>query len=503
MPNIKESKMFESFCGEMKKLMQNENVSVLCAFSGGADSSALLHMLSAWFSDIYGGNTVFINSSDNIKTVILKATDTSFYKKDVSARLYNHNQKSNLFAVHVNHNIRGEEALRDERFCEKTCKELNVPLFVVSVDIPALSNELSLGIEETARNFRYDIFNRICGQYGINKVATAHNADDNLETVIFNIVRGSGTKGLCGIESTRDNIIRPLLSFTKSEILSFCGDNNIDYVLDSTNEDTNYTRNFIRKEIVPKLKSLNPEAANAAARLAFLAKQDNIFIEKELEKLQSNLSVKELQTLPYALLSRYLQREYTLYAKTLTEKNQSLSFTNISDFVEFINMGRDGSSLSLPCLIKATILDGKLVFEKDKEPVEDFTYCFPLMEGENRLPTGDKIFVLFNEEGKNFLCNNINVYKLFIYAVLNFDKIKDTVFVRSRRNGDKYRIRGMTKSIKKLFSEKKMPITTRSTHPVICDSEGIIWIPDFPVRDGLSADEKAINKLYLFYVKEN
>jgi len=125
------------------------------------------------------------------------------------------------------------------------------------------------------------------------------------------------------------------------------------------------------------------------------------------------------------------------------------------------------------------------------------------MEGENRLPTGDKIFVLFNEEGKIFLCNNINVYKLFIYAVLNFDKIKDTVFVRSRRNGDKYRIRGMTKSIKKLFSEKKLPTFARSTHPVICDSEGIIWIPDFPVRDGLSANEKAENKLYLFYVKEN
>lgn len=511
MPSIKDSFVFKNFCGAMKNLTYNRDKSVLCAFSGGADSALLTNLLAEWFFDTQKNGCTTVNSSynkdnDHYLNISLKATEKSFFKSDWNAKLYfgDNIQKAKLFACHINHMIRGEEAVRDELFCINKCRELNIPLFVVSADIPTLSKEIGTGIEETARNFRYDIFNRITKEYSVSYIATAHNADDNLETLIFNLVRGTGTKGLIGIEGTRDNIIRPLLGFTKGEIVSFCKEYNIDYVTDSTNLDINYTRNYIRNEIVPKLKKLNPEAASAAQRLSFLAKQDNLFIESELNKIQGNLSISELQKLPYALLSRYINREYLLNSQIITGKEQTLSYVNIEDFIAFISNGKEGASLSLPNLIKASINQGKLVFSKDKEIIEPDQYCFPLMEGQNTLPSGEKIFVLFNEEGKNFLCKYINVYKLFIYAELNFDKIKNTVFVRTRKSGDKYRINNMTKSVKKLFSEKKIPLQNRGCHPIICDSEGIIWIPEFPVRDGFTPDtNEAKNKLYLFYIKEN
>ena len=186
--------------------MSNIYEGAIIGFSGGADSSAILHYLSK--------------------------------------------KTKKLLAIHINHMIRGEEALRDEFFCKNMCKKLGVKFLSFRVDVPYLAEERKQGLEETAREERYKIFNKIISQNSDYKcIVTAHNANDNAETVIFNLSRGSGAKGIAGIKPVLNNIVRPLIYCSKQEILEYCKKNSITFVNDSTNLDTDYTRNYIKYQI--------------------------------------------------------------------------------------------------------------------------------------------------------------------------------------------------------------------------------------------------------------
>ena len=162
----------------------------------------------------------------------------------------NYNTSMNVVACHVNHLIRGDEAFRDLEFTRNFCSKYGVELCEVEVDVPSLAKQEALGLEEAARNARYSAFNKIIlSRNDIDTIALAHNASDNLETVIFNMMRGSGLSGMCGIPPIRDNIVRPFIQIPKSEIVDSLNKGGISYVTDSTNLSTDYTRNYIRHEI--------------------------------------------------------------------------------------------------------------------------------------------------------------------------------------------------------------------------------------------------------------
>ena len=201
-----------------KKLIQEYNMidckdNILVAFSGGSDSSALLYFL------------------------------------------LNHFSENRIYAAHMNHMLRGEEADRDEKFAVETCEKYNIKIFTERRNIPEIAQKSKKSIEESARDERYDFLKKTSGLIGGSvKIATAHTASDNTETVIFNLSRGSGLAGLSGIPPVNKNIIRPFLSCSKEEISEYCENYNIAYVEDKTNSDKNYTRNFIRRSIVSRLK---------------------------------------------------------------------------------------------------------------------------------------------------------------------------------------------------------------------------------------------------------
>ena len=150
-----------------------------------------------------------------------------------------------LSAAHLNHNLRGEESDRDEEFCKKTCEKLGIPLITESVDVKKEAEESGESIETAARRIRYDFLSRVSS----GKIATAHTADDNLETVIFNLSRGTDLAGLCGIPPVRDNIIRPLIFCTREDIENYLKEKGASYCTDSTNNEDIYKRNFIRHNI--------------------------------------------------------------------------------------------------------------------------------------------------------------------------------------------------------------------------------------------------------------
>ena len=216
-----------------------ENVPVLVGFSGGADSMALLHML-------YG---------------------------------ICHKNGAPLYAVHVNHQIRGAEADRDEEFCRLTADSLGIPLFVCHRNVPELARKKGVGTEVAAREARYACFEALMAEKKIPLLAVAHHADDNLETMLFHMSRGSGLTGISGIPPSRPlkngTLTRPLLRVPAEDIRSYCQAHGLDFVTDSTNSDTGYARNRLRAGAVPVLCAVNAGAVRNSARTAELLRRDD------------------------------------------------------------------------------------------------------------------------------------------------------------------------------------------------------------------------------------
>ena len=226
---------------------------VLLAFSGGADSSALFSLLV----------------------------------QDSKIKGYP------LYAAHFNHGIRGEEAERDAEFCQNVAKQFDVPFFLGSADVPALARAHGNSIEQEAREQRYAFFEKIMREHHIPILVTAHHADDQVETVLLHLLRGSGVNGLAGIKEHRIfcgdlHIVRPLLRAEKSDILAYCKENGVDFVTDSTNDDTAYARNFIRSELTPRMRELQPNLSMVFARLSRSAADADDFVSCEARKFIEN-----------------------------------------------------------------------------------------------------------------------------------------------------------------------------------------------------------------------
>ena len=422
-----------------------ENSAILVGFSGGADSSALLRMIHD-------------------------------YGKQTGAPVY---------AAHINHGIRGEEADRDEDFCRQVAKDLGVEIFVLRADVPALAKARGESIETAARDLRYEYFEKIMREHSIPILATAHNANDNLETVIFNIARGSGLGGVCGIPNSRPCgdggvLIRPILNMTKEKILEYCESNGISFVTDSTNTDTDYTRNKIRGQIVPLLLEINSGAVENASRLCESLRADSLCLESMtqwfLDEMRDGFSVEaeKICGSPPSIASRALTNIYREISG-----GASLEYKHIKAIRGLAERAVPHSSVDLPGGIRAVIENRKIVFtDQPATKAETIDYTVDLVEGRNFISqTNCEIFMQTSQK-------KINIYKKAIMLYIDSAKICGKIYARPRKEGDRIRIRGMSKSLKKLMCEKKIPLELRSRLPVICDDCGIIAVPLIDVRDG-------------------
>lgn len=404
--------------------------SVLVALSGGADSTALLYA------------TVKVAEKCGLK----------------------------VFAAHVNHRIRGAEADRDEKFCRELCASLGVKIFVARLDVPKLAKERGESLELCARNVRYAALENFRQKKKIDFIATAHNADDNAETVLHNLIRGTGIEGLAGIPVKRDAIVRPLLSFYRSEIEEYLKALKLNFVTDSTNADTEYTRNFLRHVVLPVMKKLNPATAETVNRLSRFAAEDSRFIAEELKKREDE----KLSELPFSLLSRRVNR---LYSEKSGERLSALHTEAICEAL----YNRKNTVLSLPDGYCAKIRGGRLSFSlEEKLPVLEEA---KLSDGENVLCDG-LVTVTVRRGDPDFKNRKAYVgYKAesgastTLAVSIDEEAVKGEMYVRPRRNGDKILSLGVNKSVKRCFINNKVPVELREAVPVICDDEGIIYVP--------------------------
>ena len=462
---IPPSEMLASFFGESRNIEKR----ILVAFSGGADSSLLLYALGTWCIE-------------------------NGYK---------------IFAAHVNHGIRGEEAIRDRDFCAQICEKMGIELFILNADVPAIAKETGKSIECAARDVRYDFFDEIMEKNHIPLLATAHNADDNLETILFRIARGTALRGLCGIPPVRAfgngrYVIRPILSLTKEQVLDICAENGIEYVYDSTNSDEIYARNSIRASVLPVLRAINPDVSGASVRMCESLRDDQVYLDlaaaEYLKKAEYN-KINELASLQKSIFYRVVSRLYGESGDSMLER------VHLDAIYKLVRRGREHSSLSLPGKKCAFIENGRLLFGDEYEGGEK-KEALPdeimLHEGENIF--GDHILLLEkavstepSHSTPQIQKEKGNIYKLFTQVYLKSDKISGNLSVRCRRNGDKIRICGMSKDVRKLFSERKLKLDERASYPVVCDDEGIVFIPKVAIRD--EAELKNNDKNSLSQVK--
>lgn len=410
--------------------------------------------------------------------------------------------KIGIRCIHVNHMIRGGEALRDQEFSRELCESLNVPFFVVSENVMQTAKDNGLTIEEAGRIVRYKAFEECASGLQNAKIAVAHHMNDEAETVLMNILRGSSIKGASGILPVRDNIIRPLLCVTRREIETFLEKEGQEYVTDSTNNDVDYTRNKLRNELIPYIKSnFNNNLERNIADMASDFAQVWEFVEdcsKALwqryvkERTNGSIAIENLGS--FSKENAVLQRQVISNVfKALSVSQKDIYRKHIEIVLEAEKM-QVGKSVNLPYGICCKKSYDELIFEVhnkkkaeegilykntvfddiDKYLKEQGKYTIPLdcmICGEGNLPVKVENITFEIIKFKENLSGSIYT-KYFDY-----DKIKRNLCVRFEQKGDYLTInkQGQTKSLKKEFADKKIPGHMRDSILLVADEQTVLW----------------------------
>lgn len=398
-----------------------------------------------------------------------------------------------LCAIHVHHGIRGAEADRDADFCRALCARLDVPCTVLYVDVPALAEKNGMGLESAAREARYEALLAEMKQRGIPLLATAHHADDQLETMLQHLLRGAGTRGLCGIPALRAladgyAVVRPLLQMTKAQILDYCKENGLDFVVDSTNEEPCCPRNRLRAAVMPVLRELWPAGAARAARAAAALAEDEAYLHGLAAEFCSREGdaprVAALSALPRPIFVRVMQILLPIPPEAV----------HIDALWALVQSPAPHKSLSLPCACVRIEQERFTVCREAREAVAD--YEMPLVTGVHPLPDGIGVAVLA-DKGTNCIPDGMNVYRYETRIDFCSATIKGGLLLRNRRAGDRILAGKCRKVVRKLPSMAKLPLDVRERMPLLCDGDGVFAVPFGPLRDG--AKKGADQTLYLFF----
>ena len=391
-----------------------------------------------------------------------------------------------LKIVHLNHNIRGEEANRDRKFVEQLAEQYNIPASVAEVDVPQYIQEQKCSLEEGARILRYQFFNEELEKSEYNYLALGHNANDQAETILDHFIRGSGIRGLSGMSYIRGQFIRPMLSFTRKEIETYAQKNSLSYVTDTSNMEIKYKRNKIRHQLIPYLQTeFNPNIVNIILQTGNIIRENNIFLKSEAKKafkaclisLKKNKIILDInQFLSYFSVLQVYVLFYLLELLLIEEK--ALNFPKINIFLSYIKKGKIGTKFPISNDWEILIDHNGLVLY---QPRGDFEFKITLK----------KHYAFFDKE-KFFTAELINkeqLPKIFTgnknVEYIDFDKAKYPLRIRNYRPGDRFIPLNMKghKKVSDFFTDKKVPLHIRKEIPLLTCSEGIIWIVGYQIDD--------------------
>lgn len=437
-------------------------------------------------------------------------------------RQYQNSCPFGLTAVHVNHMIRGEEADRDEAFVKELCETLRVPCITKKVDVPRLARELGESEEEAGRRARYDVFleaalvkeesegtfaEENAGRSSV-RIAVAHHMDDNAETILLNLIRGSGIKGLSGMQPESElngcRIIRPLLAFSRSEIEAYLNERGAAYCTDATNLDAGYTRNAVRLNVLPELQRLNSRAAEHINASAMQLREIEEYLEAETDRLHGEtavaggLNIPKLKALPEVLAKRVVLKAICEAAKSAKD----ITAIHVEDVLKLTGL-QSGRKISLPYGIQARRQYDEILFEEqsgrdNNAGTEDGEIGDRAADADEPEGTGRMFLKLSKDDpalrdGVVYLLpqnleislktipvddsNRAELTQKNIYTkCFDYDTIIGTINVGEKVQGDRIFLRSGMKTVKKFFIDEKIPYDERAKILLLKDEESVIWI---------------------------
>lgn len=375
-----------------------------------------------------------------------------------------------LTAAHINHSLRGEESDRDELFVSDFCKQNNVAFRCVKTDIARQAKESGESIEECGRRIRYEFCASILPD-GVT--ATAHTQTDTVETILFNLARGTAMKGLRGIPPVRGRIVRPLIRCTRDDIERYCAENGISYVTDSTNADDRYSRNYIRHHIVPDFRKINPSFEKAIVRCADSLSEDEELLASLARELLQAASIPEGYD-TFVLADAHPALRKRALAKLV------IKITGVAANNKQINgidaMLKNGGAIQVNHGVTVRVSDGILSFPGERYKPQ--FWSVHLSQGVTATPLGD-VAVKIIEEVDNEKIQKVH-NKLLDYSI-DYDKISGTLVARCRLPGDKIRFvgRDYTTSVKKLLNASRISVEKREQILILSDDRGPLWMEGF------------------------
>jgi len=411
----------------------------------------------------------------------------------------------NIFIAHVNHGVRGEEALEDEKFVEELANRLSLPYFSKTVNMDEYAKTKKMSSEEAGRELRYEFFREVLSKIGGGKIAVAHNKNDQAETLLMRFLRGTGLEGLKGMEYKKGDIIRPLLGIERKEIEIFLKERNIEYRIDRTNLEPIYGRNKIRLNLIPYIKeNFNPNIIDTLWRTSEIVGIDNDFIEMQCDKIYNSVVKERLNNSIIldgnAFVSQHTSIQYRIIRNCLLEINgnlQGFTYKHISDVVFLFLERGTGKSIHLTNNIVAkTSYDDFIIERKEKEENKEFVYPLKL----NSITYVKEIGYWFNikvEPIKQLEIKNINNNEFIKY--FDYDKVIGNLCVRSRRSGDRFIPFGMkgSKKVKDYFIDEKIPKDKRDKIPLVVDDKNIIWVVGYRISDQYKITKNTKNVLII------
>ena len=430
--------------------LMGENELVLIGVSGGADSTALLHLLFSLKEEL----------------------------------------KINLHVAHLNHLLRKGEAELDMRYVQGLAQNLKVPINVESIDVQAFARETGKGVEEAAREVRYAFFARTAQKIGAKKIAVGHTADDNVETFLMRLLRGSGIKGLCGIPPKRGMVVRPMIKIWRKEIEEYVGGLKLVPRRDHTNYESKFMRNRVRMKLIPQLKIYNLNIKEIILQTILLLTEDAEYLDRKTEEALNAalLSAKEdelvLDLVKVARLDLPIQGHLVRKAIERLKGNLTeLSYAHVHKILENISR-KDRWENHLPGGATVIIQRDKIYFNRERPR--------PSLKKEYRYSLSVPGEVEIDEIGKTMrasLLEKVSVEEVNLHAktgYVDYNCLAKQLIVRNRNEGDRFVPLGMrgTKKVQDFFIDEKVPIEERDFIPIVESGGKIVWV------GGMRIDER-------------
>lgn len=431
------------------------------------------------------------------------------------------NYNLQLYVVHLNHMLRGNESDKDAGYVRRLSKKLKLPVFIGKKDVRKFAKANKLSLEEAARIQRYEFYKQIADKLNIRKIALGHTADDNAETVLMRLLRGAGEQGLIGIYPVRYignlKVIRPLLNIYRREIESFLKEKKISARTDSSNADNKFLRNKVRLELIPLLEeNYNKDIKRVLVNTADILKEDNEYLEEVTKKFYSqavlkqrkkgefsdandesiHLSVKKIEDFPLAIQRRVLR--YGI--KELTGTLRQITYQHWNEVLKLLNSNLAYGHIDLPNGLIVERLRRELVIRRGKGQ-NICSIIYPVkIPGETLVPEfGVKLICAISKRKTNLEFSMQNPYQ----GSFDYNKIKKPVFIRTRKEGDTFQPLGMKgkKKIKDFLIDQKIPQPEKSKVLFLTDKTDIIWLIGLRISERFKVTAKTKQVLKVRFSK--